>query len=133
MKLEPLYTLTGKAVVENLGKVQDGERMKLEFRGTAAAGSPIQGKAHGTSWILIGSTVWRATTAVQELLTADGARLVVELHGYTLADPGGGLEIRTSGTIRSSAPAFDHLNGRIALVIQTVTSDNSVDVQAYSF
>ncbi len=131
MNLELLYTLTGSAIVENLGKVQDGERIKIEFRGTTAADSPLKGTAHGSSWILVGSAGPGATSAVQEVLTPDGARVVVELQGYTVSRNGGGREIRTCGMIRSSAAAFDHLNGRIAVVIATVAQDNTVAVRAY--
>ncbi len=131
MNLELLYTLTGSAVVENLGKVQDGERIKIEFRGTTAADSPLQGTAHGSTWILVGSAGPGATSAVQEVLTPDGARVVVELQGYSVSRNGGGREIRTCGMIRSSAAAFDHLNGRIAVVIATVAQDNTVAVRAY--
>ncbi len=133
MKFEPLYTATGTAEIETLGKVQDGERIKVEFRGNAGPDSRIHGKAHGSNWILVGALGPGATTAVQELVTSDGLRVVLELHGYALSQNGGGMEIRTSGIIRSSAAEFAHLNGRIALVVQKVTSGNAVTVEAYSF
>ncbi len=132
MKLEPLYTLTGTADVEKLGKVQDGERIKIEFRGKSAPDSRIEGKAHGSSWILVGALGPGATSAVQELITSAGVRLVVELQGYTRAHNGDGMEIRTSGIIRSSAAEFADLNGHVAVVVQKVTKDNAVTVEAYS-
>ena len=133
MDLAPLYTLTGSATTEKLGKVQDGERIKIEFRGKAAAGSPIAGKAHGSNWILIGPSGPGATSAVQEIITPNGERLVVELQGYTQSVNGDGMEIRTSGIIRSSAGTFAHLNGHVAVVIQMIAKDDAITVQAYHF
>jgi len=133
MDLRPLYTLAGTAVVERLGKVQDGERLKIEFRGTAAPDSPVAGKAHGSAWILVGPLGPGETSAVQELVTATGERIVLELRGYTINRDGGGMEIRASGLIRTSAAHFAEANGRIALVVQTVSADNAVSVRAYQF
>ena len=133
MDLAPLYTLTGSAVTEKLGKVQDGERIKSEFRGKAADDSPIAGKAHGSNWILIGPLGPGATSAVQEIITPAGERLVVELQGYTQSLNGDGWEIRASGIIRSSAGAFAHLNGRIALVVQKITTDDTITISAFQF
>jgi hypothetical protein len=132
MDLTPLYTLTGSTVTEKLGKVQDGERIKIEFRGKAAADSPIAGKAHGSNWILIGPSGPGATSAVQEVVTPNGERLVVELQGYTRGLNGDGMEIRGAGIIRSSAGTFAHLNGHVAVVVQKVAKD-TVTVQAYHF
>src|ERR1700687_1125400 len=103
VELTPLYTLTGTAVVEKLGKVQDGERIKIEFRGKSAAGSPVEGKAHGSTWILIGPLGPGDTNAVQEIILPSGERLVVELRGYTLMPNSEEMEIRTCGVIRTSA------------------------------
>ncbi|MFI5365417.1 MAG: hypothetical protein ACHQ4J_07320 [Candidatus Binatia bacterium] len=133
MDLAPLYTLTGTAEVEKLGKVQDGERIKIEFRGKSAADSPIAGKAHGSSWILVGPMGPGETNAVQEIITPAGERLVVELRGYAATLNGDGMEIRASGIIRASAANFSHLNGRVAVVVQKVAKDNAVAVTAYSF
>ena len=133
MNLALLYTLTGTAVVEKLGKVQDGERIKIEFRGKSAADSPIAGKGHGSSWVLIGPLGPGDTSAVQELLTPTGERLVVELRGYAVNLNGDGMEIRASGIIRSSAASFMPLNGHVAVVVQKISPDNSIAVQAYSF
>ncbi|MFQ5668064.1 MAG: hypothetical protein ACE5I7_16745 [Candidatus Binatia bacterium] len=133
MDLETLYTLTGKAVTEKVGKVQEGERLKIEFRGKTAQDSPIKGKAHGTTWILVGSVGPSTTNAVQEIMTPAGERLVVELRGYAHGCNGEGMEIRTCGIIRSSAASFAHLNGRIALVIQRITKDDATAVDAYQF
>jgi hypothetical protein len=133
MNLEPLYTLTGTTVTEKLGKVQDGERIKIEFRGKAAAHSPIAGKAHGSNWILVGPFGPGATTAVIDVVTPAGDRLVVELQGYAIAQNGDGMEIRTSGIIRTSATTFSHLNGHVALVIQKIGRDETITVEAYQF
>lgn len=65
MDLAPLYRLTGTAEVEKLGKVQDGERLKIEFRGKSADDSLIAGKAHGSSWILVGPLGPGEANAVQ--------------------------------------------------------------------
>lgn len=133
LQLTPLYTLTGNAVVEKLGKVQDGERIKIEFRGHSAPDSPIAGKAHGSSWILVGPFGASDTSAVQDLVTPAGEHLVLELRGYATNLNGGGMEIRACGLIRSSAASCAHLNGHIALVVQKVDTDDTVTVQAYSF
>jgi hypothetical protein len=133
MDLTPLYTLTGSAVTEKLGKVQDGERIKIEFRGKAADDSPIAGKAHGSNWILIGPLGPGATSAVQEVITPTGERVVVELQGYTQNVNGDGLEIRASGMIRSSAGVFNHLNGHVAVVVQRIAKDDAIQVQGYYF
>jgi hypothetical protein len=133
MDLTPLYSLTGTAVVEKLGKVQDGERIKIEFRGKSAAGSAIAGKAHGASWILVGPLGLGETSAVQEIITPGGERFVVELRGYATQHNGDGMEIRASGIIRASAATFAQLNGHIALVVQRVAADDTVAVEAYTF
>lgn len=133
MDLATLYTLTGTTVTEKLGKVQDGERIKIEFRGKAGTDSPIQGKAHGTNWILIGALGPGATNAVQELITPAGERVVVELQGYTQTLDGDGMEIRAAGIIRSSAGTFAHIDRRVALVVQTITADERITVHAYQF
>jgi hypothetical protein len=133
MELSPLYSLTGTAVTEKLGKVQDGERIKIEFRGTSAAGSAIAGKAHGASWILVGPLGPGETSAVQEIVTPAGEHVVVELHGYAMHRNGDGMEIRASGMIRASAATFAHLNGHLALVVQRVAADETVAVEAYTF
>jgi hypothetical protein len=133
MNLAPLYTLIGTAEVEKLGKVQDGERIKIEFRGKSADDSPIAGKAHGSSWILVGPMGPGETSAVQQIITPAGERLVAELHGYAVALNGDGMEIRASGIIRASAASFSHLNGHVAVVVQKVTKNNTITVQAYTF
>lgn len=133
MDLAPLYSLTGTAEVEQLGKVQDGERLKVEFRGKSAAGSPIEGKAHGTTWILVGPQGPGATNAVQEVTTPAGERIVLELQGYTTPLNGDGMEVRACGMVRASAGTFAHVNGRIALIIQRIAADNAVTVDAYRF
>jgi hypothetical protein len=133
MELSPLFSLTGTAVIEKLGKVQDGERIKIEFRGKSAAGSAIAGKAHGASWILIGPLGPGETSAVQEIVTPDGEHVVLELRGYAMQANGDGMEIRASGIIRASAATFLHLNGHVALVVQRVAGDDSVTVEAYTF
>ena len=133
MNLKLLYTLTGTAVVEKLGKVQGGERIKIEFRGQSGADSPIEGKAHGSSWALIGPLGPGEANAVQELITPAGERLVVELRGYSIGGNGAVMDIRASGTIRSSAARFTDLNGRLALVVHTVAPDDAVSIHAYEF
>ncbi len=133
MDLATLYTLTGSTVIEKLGKVQDGERIKIEFRGQSAADSPIAGKAHGSNWILVGPQGPGATTAVQEIITPARERLVVELQGYAQSLNGDGMEIRASGIIRSSSGTFTHLNGHVAVVIQKISEDDTIRVQAYYF
>ena len=133
MQLAALFTLSGSAVVEKLGKVQDGERIKIEFRGKSEPGSPVAGKAHGSTWVLVGPLGLSAVNAVQEIVTPAGERFVVELRGYAAAQNGGGMEIRAAGMIRTSAAAFANLNGRMALVIQTLRADDTITVQAYQF
>ncbi len=133
MELKPLYTLTGSTVVEKLGKVQDGERVKIEFRGATADDSPIAGKAHGSTWILIGPQGPGETSAVQEIVTAAGERLVVELRGYAVDLGGNGMEIRAAGIIRSSAAAFSDLNGHVALMLQRCGAGGAATVHAYHF
>ncbi len=133
MQLKPLYTVTGNATVEHLGKAEEGERIKVEFRGKTAPGSPVDGRAHGTVWILNRPLGAGETTAVQELVTAEGERLVVELRGYALPATGSGTEVRASGIIRSSAARFADLNGRIALVVQQVGADDSITIRASAF
>jgi hypothetical protein len=132
MQLALLYTLTGSTVTEKLGKVQDGERIKIEFRGKAADDSPITGKAHGSNWILIGTLGPGAANAVQEIITPANERIVVELQGYAQSLNGEGMEIRAAGIIRSSAGTFAHINGHVALVVQKMTND-TISVQAYQF
>ena len=132
MQLEPLYTLTGTAVTEKVGKVQDGERIKVEFRGKSAAGSPIEGKAHGSTWILISPLGSGEVSAVQEIVTPAGERFVVELRGYTASRNGDAMEIRASGIIRASAATFAHLNGHIALVVQRIAAGDAVSMEAYT-
>ena len=133
MDLAPLYTLTGSAVTEKLGKVQDGERIKIEFRGKSSVESPIEGKAHGSSWVLIGPLGAGEANAVQELITPAGERLVVEMRGYSLGGNGAAMDIRASGIVRSSAARFADLNGRLELVVQTVAADDVVTIHAYEF
>ena len=132
MDLAPLYTLTGTTVTEKLGKVQDGERIKVEFRGKAADDSPIAGKAHGSNWILIGTAGPGAANAVQEIITPANERIVVELQGYARSLHGEGMEIRAAGIIRSSAGTFAHINGHVALVVQKMAHD-TISVQAFQF
>lgn len=133
MDFARLYSLSGTAIVERLGKVQDGERLKIEFRGTSAPGSPIEGKAHGTTWVLVGPLQAAATNAVQEVTTPAKERVVLELRGYTTTLNGDGMEVRACGIIRSSAGVFAHLNGHIALVVQKIAADNAVTIEAYQF
>lgn len=132
MNLALLYTLTGSTVTEKLGKVQDGERIKVEFRGKATDDSPITGKAHGSNWILIGPAGPGAANAVQEIITPANERVVVELQGYAQSLNGEGMEIRAAGIIRSSAGTFAHINGHLAVVVQEISND-TISVQAYQF
>jgi hypothetical protein len=132
MELARLYTLSGTTVVEKVGKVQDGERIKIEFRGRTAGDSPIAGKAHGSNWILIGPSGPGETSAVQEIVTPGGERLVVELRGYTVPGNGDEMEIRASGIIRSGAASFADLNGHVAVVVQTIGPQDAISVTAYS-
>ena len=130
MELARLYTLTGKAVTEQLGKVQDGERMKIEFRGQSTTDSPVAGNAHGSTWILVGPTGPGETNAVQEIVTPSGERLAVELRGYATAQKGDAMEIRAAGIIRTNAASLAHLNGHVAVMVQHVAGE-SVTVEAY--
>jgi hypothetical protein len=129
--LQPLYMLTGTAVVERLGRVQDGERLKVELRGSTAPDSPIAGKAHGSTWILAGPLGLGETSAVQEIITPERERVVVELRGYTIDRGGGAMLVRASGLIRSSAPRFADIDGHIAIVEQFVAADGSVRIDAF--
>ena len=129
--LNPLYTLTGTAAIEKLGKVQDGERIKIEFRGATAPECPIQGRAHGSTWILIGATGPGETSAVQEVITPARERLVLELRGYTISADGEGMEVRTCGIIRSSAARFADIDGHVAVVVQRMGADNTIRIEAF--
>lgn len=131
MNLTPLYTLTGAAVVEKLGAVQGGERVKIEFRAMSDVASPIAAKAHGSTWLLIAPTGPHEANAVQELITPAGERLVVELRGYGVGGNGTAMVIRAAGIVRSSAARFADLNGRLAVVVQTVAPDEAVTIHAY--
>jgi hypothetical protein len=131
MELAPLYMLTGDSVREDLGKIEDGTRIKIEFRGKSTPESPIACKAHGTDWILEGPLGPGATSAVQEIITPALERVVLELQGYTIATAGNGIEIRTSGIIRTSSATYADLNGRIAVVIQRLSKDGAIAVDAY--
>ncbi len=130
MELTRLYTLTGKAVTEQLGKVQDGERMKIEFRGRSADDSPVTGNAHGSTWILVGPMGPGESNAVQEIVTPSGERLAVELRGYAASRQDGSLEIRAAGIIRTNAASLAHLNGHVAVVVQQVAGE-TLRVEAY--
>ena len=116
MHLSLLYTLGGTAVVEPLGRVPGGERIKVEFRGTSLGPSGA-GEAN----------------AVQELITVAGERLVVELRGHSSGSSGVPMEIRMAGAIRSSAARFADRNGRLALVVQTVDLHDAVTIHACEF
>lgn len=133
MQLQALFTLSGTADTEQLGKVQGGERLKIEYRGSTTPGSLIAGKAHGNDWVLLGPLGPGETNAVHELMTADKEHLAVELRGYARSRDGGGMEIRTAGIIRTAAPRFSELNGRIALVVERLSPDNEIEVTAYEF
>jgi hypothetical protein len=131
MHLTPLYTLTGSTVLEQLGKVQEGERIKIEFRGRSAPDSPIQGAGRGSNWLLVSPLGSAEMNGVQELVTAGGERLVLELRGYAESRDGGGMEIRAAGMIRTSAASLVRLNGRVAVVVQHLGADDTITVQAY--
>jgi hypothetical protein len=129
--LETLYTVSGSVVIEKLGKVQEGERIKVEFRGQTAADSPIAGKAHGASWVLIGATGPGETSAVAELVSPERERLVLEGRGYARELAGTLMEIRLTGIIRSSAPRFAALDGRVAVWVQSVGPGEHTTIRAY--
>ena len=131
MDLKPLFTVTATAVVERLGKVQGGERLKIEYRG-AADGNGVAGKAHGNDWIFVGPLGPGETNSVCEISTAEKEHVVIELRGYAQLHEGG-YELRAAGLIRTSAPRFVELNGRVALVVEHVRADNSVELTAYQF
>lgn len=133
MQLQALFTLSGTADTEQLGKVQGGERLKIEYRGNTTPGSLIAGKAHGNDWVLLGPLGPGETNAVHELMTADKEHLAVELRGYALSRDGGGMEIRTAGIIRTAAPRFSELNGKVALVVERLSPDRKIEVTAYQF
>ena len=133
MELKPLFTVTGTAVVEPLGKVQGGERIKIEYRGVTAGNSVVTGKAHGSDWILVGPLGPGETNSVCEISTPEKEHVVVELRGYALSHNGSGYEIRTAGLIRTSATRFTELNGRVALVVAQMRADNTIEVTAYQF
>jgi hypothetical protein len=133
MELQPLFTLSGTADTERLGKVQGGERLKIEYRGSTTPESPIAGKAHGTDWVLLGPLGPGETNAVHEVMTADKEHVAVELRGYALSRNGDGMEIRTAGIIRTASPRFSELNGKIALVVERLSPDKKIEVTAYQF
>ncbi len=133
MELQPLFSVSGTAATEPLGKVQGGERLKIEYRSTTASSSPIAGKAHGTDWVFVGPFGPGETNAVHEVTTPDKEHLVVELRGYAMARDGDGMEIRTAGIIRAAAPRFAELNGKVALVVERLFPDKKIEVTAYKF
>lgn len=129
--LEPLMILTGTATIEQLGKVQEGERIKVETRTAGAAGSPITGKARGTDWILFRPDAIAETNSVHEIKIESGHPLVLELRGYAETQNGGGMQIRACGVIRASAAELSHLNGRVALMEEKIGQDRRVEMAAY--
>jgi len=133
MELKRLFTVTGTAVVEPLGKVQGGQRIKVEYRGATTSDSAVIGKAHGSDWIFVGPLGPGETNSVCEIATPEKEHVVVELRGYAVSHNGSGYEIHTAGLIRTSAGRFAELNGRVALVIEHVHADHSVEVTAYQF
>jgi hypothetical protein len=133
MQLQPLFRITATATIEPLGKVQGGERIKIEYRGATAPDSIVGGKAHGTEWVLIGSLGPSETNSVHEIIAGENERLVVELRGYAQSRNGSGYEIRTAGIIRTSAARFADLNGHIALVVSRIGGDKKIEVTAYQF
>ncbi|HUI28105.1 MAG TPA: hypothetical protein VL403_18635 [Candidatus Kryptonia bacterium] len=133
MELKPLFTVTGTAVVEPLGKVQGGERIKVEYRGATSVDSLVTGKAHGSDWIFVGPLGPGETNSVCEISTPEKEHVVVELRGYAVSHNGSGYEIRSAGMIRTSATRFTELNGRVALVVEQIRSDSTVEVTAYQF
>jgi hypothetical protein len=132
MNLQPLLTVTASGVIETLGSVQGGERIKIEYRGATGAGSLIDGKAHGTDWVLVGPLGPGETNSVVEIRTAEKDHLVLELRGYATAI-GGGYEVRSAGLIRTAATRFTDLNGKVVVAITRVGADQSVGVIAYHF
>ena len=131
IELHPLLSLTGTATIEKLGKVQDGERLKIEMRGKNAPGSTIAGKVRWTDWVLIGPLGPGETSSVGEIATDDRQRLVLELRGYAQSGNGDGMELRTCGIIRSASPRFVDLNGHVAVAVARIAADRHVDITVY--
>ncbi len=131
IELRPLLTLVGTATIENLGKVQDGERLKIETRAKDAPGSPIAGKARWTDWILVGPLGPGETSSVCEVTTADRQRLVLELRGYARSRNGDGMEIRTCGIIRSASPRFSERSGHVAVAMARIDPEHHVEIAVY--
>ncbi len=101
MQLSSLYRFQVTGPIEKLGRVPDGERLKIEFRGNTAADSPISGKVHGTHWLLVGPLGAGQLEAVHEIHGAAGSRFVLQLRGSaTLA---GGAVVVAEGTSHGEA------------------------------
>ncbi|HVN87778.1 MAG TPA: hypothetical protein VMW17_23315 [Candidatus Binatia bacterium] len=133
MDLKRLFSVTASATVESLGKVQGGERIKVEYRGATGIDSLVAGKAHGNDWIFVGPLGPGETNSVCEIRTGENEHVVVELRGYATSRNGNGYDIRAAGLIRTSAARFAELNGRVALIVERVHGDKSVEVTAYEF
>ena len=123
MQFSPLYNFKVNGTLEKLGRVPDGERSKVEFRGSIDSGSKITGKMHGTHWFLIGPLGNGQLESVQEIVTASGDRFVLQLRGFATVVQEGEMQIKGCGVIRASAAPFMHLDGHIAVLEGSVRGD----------
>jgi hypothetical protein len=125
-----LYSFKAKGSREALGRVPDGERLKVEFRGETDAGSEVSGKVRGTDWVLVGPLGSGQFESVQTVLTPEGDRFVIQLQGSSSPVDADAMRIKGAGVIRSRSPRFAHLDGQLALVEGTVR-DGDVEVSVY--
>jgi hypothetical protein len=116
MKLEPLFSITGKAALRALGRTPEGERQKAEFHGNTMPGSAIEGKASGFCWILQPPLGTARVEIVQEIATPAGERFAAQLRGSARELGPGRLSLKAAGVVHPADGAFAHLDGRIVFV-----------------
>lgn len=132
LQLTPLYTFKAKGTPEKLGHMPDGERSKVEFRGAVDPSSSVVGKVHGTHWFLIGPLGTGQVESVQEIVTPEGDRFVIQLRGSVSTAEDGERRLKAAGVFRPGAARFMDLDGQIVLV-EGVVRGGEVEVVAYAF
>lgn len=128
----PLYSFKAKGARESLGRVPDGERLKIDFRGETQAGSEVSGKIRGTEWILIEPLGNGQVESVQTITTAEGDRFVVQLRGSSSPVDGDGLHIKAAGVIRATSARFASLDGHLAVADGRLRGED-VEVDVFHF